>query len=244
MEFRDLNCIRKQPWNSWNSFDDPWGYFINNIELNWVHYIYQVEVSSENIQDLDFIWYILTEPHVDGGKRNRYPSYQYKRPINIITMEPEIFFRMKELNMVFKEVDNISLKLTRKLEGDSIAEEVGSLSSDMAGSMCFQFPKTIDCLHKVAILEDGDNIIFCGFADRPQVIISRNEEQIYIGKKLEKLVNLNINNLQVDKRELHILNYFFDMGAFRRFPEIRDQIDGLNFIYTAYYGPPTIDSAI
>lgn len=199
---------------------DRWKYFINKEQI---HYIYQVELSSENIDDLDFIWYMLTEePYADGE------SYQYKRSINIITMDPEIFFRMKKLNMVFKEIDNISLMLTRREEGDSIAEEFGSLSSDMAGSMCFQFPKTIYSQHKVIL--DGGNIIFQGFTDEPQVI-SRNEDQIDIGKKLEKLVKLDRNNLYVNNREVQILNYFFDMGAFRRFPKIRDLISELSFIY-------------
>lgn len=211
MVFKDLNYITQSI--------DRWKYFLNK---NQVHYIYQVDVSSENIDDLDFIWYIL-EPYVDCE------SYQYKRSINIITMEPEIFFRMKKLNMVFKEIDNISLMLTRREEGDPIAEEFGSLSSDMAGSMCFQFPETIHSQHKVIL--DGDNIIFQGFADEPQVIISRNEDQIDIGKKLEKLVRLDRNNLYVDNREVQTLNYFFDMGAFRRFPEINYLISGLSFIF-------------
>lgn len=210
MVFRDLNYIDR--WR--------WKYSINKEQI---HYIYQVELSSENIDDLDFIWYILTEePYADGE------SYQYKRSINIITMDPEIFFRMKKLNMVFKEIDNISLMLTRREEGDSIAEEFGSLSSDMAGSMCFQFPETIYSQHKVIL--DGGNIIFQGFTDEPQVI-SRNEDQIDIGKKLEKLVKLDRNNLYVNNREVQILNYFFDMGVFRRFPKIRDLISELNFIY-------------
>ena len=210
MVFKDLNYIDR--WR--------WKYSINKEQI---HYIYQVELSSENIEDLDFIWYILTEePYVDGE------SYQYKRSINIITMEPEIFFMMKKLNMVFKEVDNISLNLTRRKEGDSIAKEFGSLSSDMAGSMCFQFPETIYSQHKVIL--DGDNMIFQGFTDEPQVI-SRNEDQIDIGKKLERLVKLDRNNLYVNNREVQILNYFFDMGAFRRFPQIRDLIYELNFIY-------------
>lgn len=182
MVFRDNNYITLGI--------DRWKYFINKEQI---HYIYQVELSSENIDDLDFIWYVLTdgEPYIDGE------SYQYKRSINIITMEPEIFFRMKKLNMVLKEIDNISLMLTRREEGDPIAEEFGSLSSDMAGSMCFQFPRTIYSQHKVIL--DGDNIIFQGFAGEPQVI-SRNEGQINIGKKLEKLVELDRNNLYVNNR--------------------------------------------
>ena len=210
MVFRDLNYIDR--WR--------WKYSINKEQI---HYIYQVELSSENIDDLDFIWYMLTEePYADGE------SYQYMRSINIITMDPEIFFRMKKLNMVFKEIDNISLMLTRREEGDSIAEKFGSLSSDMAGSMCFQFPETIYSQHKVIL--DGGNIIFQGFTDEPQVI-SRNEDQIDIGKKLEKLVKLDRNNLYVNNREVQTLNYFFDMGAFRRFPKINDLISRLSFIY-------------
>jgi hypothetical protein len=93
--------------------------------------------------------------------------------------------------------------------------------------------------------QDGDNYIFTGFTTYEDLIISVKDKPTIINKKLGELVGLNIGSLGIDMNSFKMLiDMTMSMKIFDDALPIKLQINGLNFIYAAYYGTPTIDSAI
>lgn len=224
----------------------PWEIFMQKLknyiieDFQYMFYVTVTPVDKDDTWDFDFIWKILSKDRERKGK-----SFLYDQEEKRIIIFADYFYGTKELIPLFREVDNIELVLMKRKPKVPIKEEQRQGYIRLAREKNTKFQLVAGHLSKdFELKQDGDNYIFTGFTTYGDLIISVKDKPTVINKKLGELVGLNIGSIGIDMNSFKMLiDMTMSMKIFDDALPIKLQINGLNFIYAAYYGTSTIDSA-